>query len=282
MICIYHSKDLDGYTSGAIVKRKYPNAKLVGYDYGEELVIKEENEPIIMVDVSLPMEDMLKLSEQSNGQLTWIDHHASAIKDFNEFMIDREPFCTAVLKDGEAACEGAWKYLFPDEEIPNSVLLLGEYDTWRNSDTRRWDKFILPFQYGMRVICNSPETFPAYLLEQNANVSTIIQNGNIILDYQEMVNETLCKRTSFECDFEGFRAICLNGGNLSSRTFNSVYDENKHDLMMAFQYNGNIWTVTIYTTKQEVDCSVLAKQKGGGGHRQAAGFQIKDIKTILK
>src|SRR5260221_7509466 len=115
-----------------------------------------------MVDVSVPMPLMMKLYQLSNHQLTWIDHHASAIKDYNEYIEkyaegNKEAisiFCTAVLEDGISACEGAWKYFFPDEEMPTAVKLLGEYDTWRNQDKERWGNAIMPFQYGMRMICS--------------------------------------------------------------------------------------------------------------------------------
>ncbi len=59
MYCVYHSRDLDGYCSGAIVKKKYPDAVLIGFDYGQglqkliELIPKGED--TIMVDVSLPI-----------------------------------------------------------------------------------------------------------------------------------------------------------------------------------------------------------------------------------
>src|SRR6478752_505357 len=111
MICIYHSRDLDGYCSGAIVKYKYPNAKLIGFDYGQKLPMDEipSGEPIIMVDVSLPMHEMEELSKHSGYNMTWIDHHISAISDYK----NHDHFgITAVLENGISACEGAWKYLF--------------------------------------------------------------------------------------------------------------------------------------------------------------------------
>ncbi len=43
MIGIYHSADLDGFTSGAIIKRKYPNAKMIGYDYGNPFAMDSED-----------------------------------------------------------------------------------------------------------------------------------------------------------------------------------------------------------------------------------------------
>lgn len=285
MICIYHSRDLDGYCSGAIVKHRYPDCKLIGYDYGQPLELEVTGEPIIMVDVSVPMKTMLKLAQMSNYQFTWIDHHISAIKEYQQFVGDGETFLTAVLEDGIAACEGAWKYFFPDEPMPIAVSLLGKYDTWRNKNKYDWENASLPFQFGMRQICNSPETFPKELLFSNVGVDiiieNIIENGKTILTYQRQQNERACKSASFEFEFEGLKAICLNGGGFNSDVFKSVYDEDKHDVMMPFQFNGKFWTISLYTTKDNIDCSVIAKLKGGGGHKKAAGFQVDDIRQVF-
>jgi oligoribonuclease NrnB/cAMP/cGMP phosphodiesterase (DHH superfamily) len=291
MICIYHSKDLDGYCSGAIVKLKYPDSKLIGFDYGQELPMDEipEGEPIIMIDVSLPMKQMENLARHSGWKLTWIDHHISSINDYKKFVGNGETFCHAVLEDGISACEGGWKYLFPKVFMPTAVKLLGEYDTWRNSDKQRWDNAIMPFQYGMRMICSSPETFPSDLfkaysvndIETDSPVYNIIHDGKLILEYQKVQNERAC-RSAFEIEFEGLRAITLNNGGANSQVFESVYDENKHDIMIPFFFTGTHWTFSMYTTKDEIDCSVIAKSKGGGGHKKAAGFQLKELPDEFK
>lgn len=291
MICIYHNKDLDGYCSGAIVKRKYPDAKMIGYDYGQSFPWEEipTNTPVIMIDVSLPIEEMRKLSYHSDGRFTWIDHHISAIKDYVDVQGGNNPFkCNAVLENGIAACEGGWKYLFPDVRMPMAVKLLGEYDTWRNQDKDRWDKYIMPFQYGMRMKCQSAETFPQELLNQEENsensfgvVSELIEIGKAILEYQKTQNERACK-SSFEIEFEGLKAICLNNGGANSQVFDSVYDPQKHDVMLPFFFTGKHWKFSLYTTKDEIDCSVIAKSKGGGGHKKAAGFELSDLPSEFK
>jgi len=282
MIGIYHNRDLDGFTSGSIIKLKYPEAKMIGYDYGkpfeQEVVI---DEPIIMADVSFPMKTMIKIAQLSNWQLTWIDHHISAINDYKEFVGDGENFCNAVLDISHAACEGTWTYLFPGKKMPLAVKLLGEYDTWRNSDKHRWDNEILPFQFGMRLYCNSVDSFPTEVFENEKLIKQIILEGLTILKYQSQVNELQCKNSSFETVFNGLRAVCLNGGGFNSDVFKSVYDESKHDIMMPFQFDGKQWTISLYTTKDEIDCSVIAKANGGGGHKKAAGFQVEDISKVF-
>lgn len=285
--CIYHSRDLDGYTSGAIVKYKYPNVNLIGYDYGEPIPFDKipKGEPIIMVDISFDMDTMYEMAKHSNWQLTWIDHHISAIKEYEEYVrVNQVEFLTPVLDNNVAACEITWKYLYPESDMPRAVKLLGEYDTWRGYGSDRWLNEVLPFQFGLRMYTDSPETFPEYLFDEmfpDIESGEIIHDGKLILKYIETNNKQLCQRGSFELEFKGLKAICLNGGGFNSDAFKSVYDENKHDIMMPFQYNGKYWTVSLYTTKDDVDCSIIAKSMGGGGHKQAAGFQIDDINKIL-
>lgn len=88
---------------------------------------------------------------------------------------------------------------------------------------------------------------------------------------------------SFESEFEGKRAICLNGGGFNSDVFKSISNPDKHDIMMPFQYDGKtgLWTISIYSINPEIDCSILAKKMLGGGHKGAAGFTVDDIRKIF-
>jgi nanoRNase/pAp phosphatase (c-di-AMP/oligoRNAs hydrolase) len=52
--------------------------------------------------------------------------------------------------------------------------------------------------------------------------------------------------------------------------------------MLTFQYDGKAWQCSIYTTKNDIDCSVIAKSLGGGGHAGAAGFTTDAIFKLIK
>ena len=125
MICVHHSRDLDGYSSGAIVKKKFPDAILIGYDYGQELMLGDNNlaeHNVIMIDVSLDtMEQMFELAKKCKS-LTFIDHHISAIRKYEAIKDQAPANFIAVLENGIAACEGGWKYLFPNEKMPSSFF----------------------------------------------------------------------------------------------------------------------------------------------------------------
>jgi len=299
--CIYHQRDLDGYCSAAVVKKwteeSEPKKEIIfiGYDYGRPLPDLREYSMVIMCDISFPGTDMLALCK-AEKYVIWCDHHISAITEVEKvFKEANHPLPKGLRDTNFAACELTWKYFnIPEVKgtgetftMPMTVKLLGEYDSWRNKDMVRWEQMIMPFQWGMRMICNSFETFPMRLLnvmEPGAlmpQINEILENGEIILKYQNQSNEGLCRLT-FAKKFKGLRAICLNASGTGSQTFKSVWDQSKYDIMITFYYNGHhdFFTVSLYSDKDWVDCSVLAKELGGGGHKGAAGFQVKDFREI--
>ncbi len=307
MICIHHNKDLDGFTSGAIVKKKFPDCKLIGWDYKDPIPDFEQfrGEDVIMIDVSFPFPKLQEFGTICN--LTLIDHHVSLKKDVDSWLNhDYAPIHTAdmrslrfeyVYEASLAACEVGWKHYFPEEPVPLAVKLLGEYDTWREAETERWYNEILPFQFYMRTVCTCPEDFPMGLLDNtnwgtgwadkwefitgDAQTRRAIESGKMIVYYQEQQDMLACKRSAFERTFNGLRAICLNTRAFSTSTMKSVYDESKHDIMVGFEYTGRIWTVSLRSTKPEVDCSAIAKSRGGGGHKSAAGFEAHSLEEIF-
>ena len=120
MKCFYHSADLDGHCSGALIKMAYPDCDLIGINYGDEfpwLAVNSQDQ-VFMVDFALqPFELMQVLAQRCD--LTWIDHHKSAIEEARDlpfFKFERHR-----LEIGKGACQLVWEYLdktncFPVED----------------------------------------------------------------------------------------------------------------------------------------------------------------------
>ena len=136
--CIYHSIDLDGWMSAAIVKHytvkhywentsNWAEAILnfIGYNYGQPIPDLSEYDRVIMCDISFPKDEMIKLWDRVGvDNMIWIDHHISAIKD-----IQNTKWVWYGAQDTKfAACELTWQYFFPNEPMPEIVRLLGRYD----------------------------------------------------------------------------------------------------------------------------------------------------------
>jgi oligoribonuclease NrnB/cAMP/cGMP phosphodiesterase (DHH superfamily) len=279
LLIIYHDKDFDGIASGAILKEKYPHAKLQGYDHGRPIDF-DIPKNVIIVDIALPMDIMFELSKTS--KITWIDHHISSYNKYIKLAEEHGEFCDVVFDVKNAACVNTWKYLYPDKDVPYAIQLIADYDIYNNSDKDHWNNEVLPFQYAMRTICNTIDEFPINIIYGSSLIGKLIEKGTIILEYQRSTNEYISTRNAFESKFKGLNALCLNNLGGGSMTVDSVYDETKHDIIVLFGFNGKKWHVFISTTKEHIDCSVIATSMGGGGHKMAAGFDVDDISTLFK
>jgi hypothetical protein len=270
---------------------------MIGINYGQEFPWDRilPSEEVFMVDFSLqPFEEMWRLNNCCI--LHWIDHHATAIRDFKLYPeMGKEG--RILLKDGMGACELTWEYLFPLDEIPLAVHWLGRYDVWDHSDVN-----VLPFQYGMRQFDDTRpgnQELWSMLLKRRSGMTIPIKNdGRLLMNYEAAQNTKFCRAYAFETvlkqplslmEREGdlaesthreFPAICANRGFTNSKVFDSVYDPEKHDLMITFcrlKPPAGEWTVSLYSTKPETDCGEIARTFGGGGHKGAAGFQCLEL-----
>lgn len=284
MKCFYHSADLDGHCSGAIVKNKYPECEMIGINYGQDFPWDsiQPGEKVFMVDFGLqPFSGMERLN--SICKLHWIDHHSTAIEDAHNagFIASGGQ----LLVNGQAGCELTWKYL-KVIDMPLAVYLLGRYDVWDHEDDR-----VLPFQYGFRQYKNTlpdNQDFWYGYLGNSILTNETIRIGRILLDYESAQNEKFCRAYAFDTFLEkegqSIPAICCNRGFTNSKVFDSVFDPEKHDLMITFcrlKPPASKWTVSLYSTKENVDCGAIAKTFGGGGHKGAAGFQCIDLPFMI-
>lgn len=280
--CFYHSADFDGKCSAAIVKLRKPDAELYPIDYGQTFPFESitEYDEVWMVDFSLPMDQMIKLRSLCNYQLVWIDHHKTAIEAAAE--MDFEPLGLRMI--GKAGCELTWAYyngiLGCQDAMPLAVYLLGRYDEWDHSAHSE----ILPFQYGMRVHAHEPTDVDWWnnLFDRSSAVYAICETGCIVKAYQEAGYKAVCEMAAFDLQWEGLTWTCINGPYKGSGVHASRFDMSKYDAMMGFYWNGNLWRFSLSTQKPDVDVSIIAKRHGGGGHKGAAGFEMKFLPFKLE
>lgn len=113
MLCIYHIADHDGKGSAAIVKYAHKECELLGYNYDQEIPYEEidKHDKIVICDISFPMEYMFKLHAEKD--VTWIDHHASAIAQYDAYLEKAGGLGIKGLREiGKAAIELTWNYFF--------------------------------------------------------------------------------------------------------------------------------------------------------------------------
>lgn len=282
MLCIYHIADHDGKGSAAIVKRKFPEIELLGLNHDMEIPYEEirRHDKIIICDIALPLDFMFELNE--SGDLTWIDHHASVINEYDEAIAKGEQReIKGLRRIGTAAVCLTWEYFYPGREVPEGIRLLGLNDIFDLRDPR-----VRPFEYAFQSLGVNRPTDNTWdtLLDESLNVNQMVAKGEAILSWIRVRNIRLSHSMAFESEYMGYKCICANMPQGYSEFFDSLPNIRDYDFMCNFFMNKkNSWNLSFYTAKDGVDVSKIAATMGGGGHVRAAGAsKLKKLPEFLQ
>jgi len=289
--CVYHSIDLDGWMSAAIVKHFFngmEDVDFIGYNYGNPIPDLGAYNNVIMCDISFPENEMNLLIGDSpkNDRFIWCDHHVSAISNPNI----KENWAKGFRSVNLSACELTWKYFFPNKEMPEIVRLLGRYDCFGHKGTEEELK-VLEFQYGSRqCITNYEEAYTELLYSlQNYPVKSEV----VIHESGKSIYKYLCTearqsyKNRFTVYFGDYAFCCINKERFNPINFGIQYHNDKaddiyfYDGVACFHYQNNKWNFSLYNDNGHVDVSLIAKGFGGGGHKGAAGFVVEDLNTVF-
>lgn len=271
---IYHSADFDGIFSREIARHFITSdAEFIGWDYGDPLPTVPLDAELIMIDISV--EGMM-----DHPKLTWIDHHKSAIAKYPATI-------GGYRIDGVSACRLAWQWftqslfvLPPKEDFinrtviePLAVRLAGEYDVFDHRDPSA-----ALFQHGLKTcepdfgillgFGDVAETYVAHLLDA----------GRGLQYAQTKLNESIIKQAGFTVQFEGLCFLACNHARYNSFLFTAGLKP-EHDALLGFAWAGDKWRVSLYGApgKSDLDLSLIASKFGGGGHKQACGFECASL-----
>jgi len=266
--------DMDGKCAAAIVRMAHKAGgsdevlELIGINYNIDFPFDtiKKNEHVIIVDFSLQREgDFEKLMDLTD-EITWIDHHKTAIEKHKHIDLELD----GIREDGKAGCELTWKYFFPEKKIPKVVKLLADYDIWKfeyGDDTKH-------LQAGIRMDDTHPGSANWEVwLSQTYIPHREIEVGRVAITLQKKQYAGYIKAWSFLTEFEGHKCIVCNVPSVNSTLFDTV--EELFNIGITFVFDGRQFTVSLYS--KTIDVSEIAKKYGGGGHKGAAGFQCKTL-----
>ena len=276
MLCLHHI-DADGWCSGAIVN-KYDNSgvkKFHPMDYKDPLPLDkiEPNELVYIVDFSLQAEQWSELLEITKNVI-WIDHHKTAMEN-PEFPHHLKGYRI----NGIAGAALTWKYFMEDAMPPLAVRLVADYDVWTFAygDETRY------FQQGMYAQKgrNKPnsELWENLLSEDSFEyVRKIVDEGKIIHKYNTIQDESSVKHEAILIWYRGMRLYTLCNRRRTSMVFDSI-DKRQYDGLAVFFFiaKEQKWKISFYTPHDHIDMTPLAKELGGGGHRNACGCEVKEL-----
>lgn len=294
MKCFYHV-DHDGHCAAYWVHKRFDKAMDVhkdfieidyGYNFKTDVLDKvQREEPVIIVDFSFDPDEMTSLiSMVGEKNITWIDHHKSAIEKYSNFNTE----IAGIRYDGISGAMLTYIYYFVPEykENPDKVedycikapwmtKYVSDYDVWKYEYGDETTYFILGLDAENT---NIDSSIWDILVDDHEAVERLIQDGTIIKKYKDRFNTT-CLPRGFEFNLDGHKIFCMNNIRGNSTNFMNLID--KYDACLQYYYDGKLWNYSLYSTK--IDCTtVKICDTQFAGHKGASGAESKLLFTDLE
>ena len=273
----YHITDLDGQFSAAVIRKKYPEADIYGFDYGDkDIPIVKDYDLVIMSDISLPLDQLDEL-RRNNKKFLWIDHHAKTIRE-----AEKSGKIFDGLRDSNnnnSACVLTWKQLYPKSKVPIILELVEDVDLWKfekiNSEII-YNAIDTQFKFSI-------DRFIGYLDNKNFmdDKDFLEESGNTIMS---MINNQVDRaiKTTTTIFWNGYNTGIINTNLHKSKTGNDLLDRNPQ-VKIAMIWNVDKGNISIsLRSKGDVDVAEIASKYGGGGHRPASGFHVKSLSRFIE
>lgn len=278
-VIIYHSRDWDGFTSAAVAKLARPNAKLLGWNYGDQLPDISEYDEVILVDLTISKSGDYSWMIDNAKKIIWIDHHESAI---NEVRSQGANFKADECHVGIGACVTAWLYFFPNIMMPLHVQLCGVYDVFDKSNTitsftDAWyyqlylnRNYQLNYETSDNMVCCASSLMTRTFVE----MITCLDCGAMCED-ERYNEETEVFKSLEESMYESFKVAKLIADGQPAMLIKSHSDNHTHDVFLI--RSTELCTDTQYKVSIRVpensdfNATLFAKKFGGGGHQKASG-----------
>lgn len=265
----YHANCPDGFCAAMLAWRQLKaqghHVDYVPVSYGEYIPEYKAGDRILILDFSfkLPiMKDILQTVEI----VTILDHHKTAWDELASLPVSVFHF--------DADRSGAvmtHHFFYPDAPVPKLVQYVQDRDLWT------WSL------KNSREISACLDTYPKsfeiwntlFFGSSRPDVHVMASKGRNILESQKIQVERLASRAK-PWKIAGYDGWVLNSTIYHSEIGHYLLEHKDESFVFACCYfitNDGIVHFSLRSRK-EFNCSEIAKTFGGGGHPQAAGFEL--------
>lgn len=274
-LVLFHASCADGFCAAWAAWRVFAGeCECVPVNYGQEPP-DVCGRKVYILDFSYKRPVMMQIFSQAHSVCV-LDHHGTAQTDLTF------PSCTEQeMKTGEGRIfirfdlqksggRLAWEYFFPDVSASWLVDYTEDRDLW---------KWQLPHSREVSAaLASLPHEFPTWNdLHERFNPATdvtqsLAQQGTAILRYQQQQVDSQCKN-AVEIEMDGHKVLSVNATMLISEIAGKLAEGRPFGATWFERSDGKrVWSLR--SRDGGVDVSEIAKKHGGGGHRNAAGFEV--------
>lgn len=260
-VCIYHANCIDGFTAAWCCWRRFgDSAEYVPAKHGDpppDVTGKD----VIIVDFSYPRETLLEMHAVAKS-LRVLDHHKTAEADLEGLH-----FCTF---DMNLSGAGLAEAEFTQDKGP-LVAYVQDRDLWRFTLTqsREINAWIGSLEHDFQEWSRADVALYAAF-------DTCAAYGVALLRAVDRYCHEMAKQAR-RLTFAGHEDIpVVNAPYINTSELVGHLAESAQFAVGWFQRGDSMYQYSL-RSRGEFDVSELAKRFGGGGHRQAAGFTVKEL-----
>lgn len=267
---VYHANCPDGFCAAWLFHKVLPKATFVPANYGDPLPEVLNDHDFYIVDFSYPPEQLLDLAERAN-RVVVLDHHKTAKAALWGLSHPRLEVTFDMEKSGARL---AWEYLFKKgldvgdgcslEQPPFLVEFVEDRDLWRHQ---------LPYTHEINATIRSCEQdFATWDTLYNKGAYALISDGVAILRYRRQRIEEM-KAQAVMYSLSGWNVPFVNCAikDIQSEVAGELADP---FAVCWYQMADGRYSYSL-RSRGDFDVSKIAKQFGGGGHKNAAGFETE-------
>lgn len=263
-LCIYHGNCADGFGAAWVFKR-YGNREFDFHPGVHQTTPPDcSGRDVYLVDFSYKRE-VVEAIRKVATRVVLIDHHKTALDDLAPLIADKSIEALTSLDHSGAMLAWKWFNGNNEDDLPQLLRHIEDRDLWR---------FTLP---GTREIQANLFSYPYDFEVWDRLMSTPVQdliNDGVAIERKHFkdIDELLLVVT---------RRMVIGGYNVpvANLPYTLVSDA-AHELAKREPFAGCYWDTPngrvfgLRSTDNGVDVSEIAKQYGGGGHKNSAGFTI--------
>lgn len=281
-LVIYHANCPDGFCAAWVARKALgPDCEFVPAQYGQDPP-DVRGRRVFILDFSYKRPVMRQILSQAHG-VTVLDHHKTAEAELagivDEFTLRPDLIANppgselpAVVFDMEkSGGRLAWEHFFPGEEPHWLVRYTEDRDLWRWKlpDSREINDGLASF----------PRNFGAWDLlakmPDEKALEKLNRDGIAIGRHKDQLIDSIC-RNAREIEIAGYKVLAANTSVLFSEVAGKLAEGRPFGAAWLVRADGKRqWSLR--STNEGVDVSEVARSFGGGGHRNAAGFEDAPI-----
>ena len=258
-MCIYHGNCADGFGAAWVVRKALGEIDFHPGKY-QEPPPDVTGKDVVMVDFSYKRPVLLEMAEKANSILI-LDHHKTAAED----LLDLPANVTAKFDMGRSGAMLTWEHFFPGETPPALLLHIEDRDLWRFAlqNTRQIQANVFSFPYDFQVWDTLMAAAPATLAAEGEAIER-----KHFKDIRELLGVTT-------------RDMVIGGHRVPVANLPyTMSSDAGHELAKGRPFAACYWDTpegrvfSLRSSDDGADVAEVAKQYGGGGHRNAAGFRV--------